>query len=126
MIAAGYAPGYAYTYTGNGNGYSGLPRTPSTLREPFLSPASRPTSSYWTPPTPLSGLGGYAGGMGGGGVGGSLGGSAAASHSNLGLMLHAKKEPLPSSALMRKLSSELVFLGVTLLLFFFNLVWRSI
>lgn len=71
-----------------------LPRVPSTFREPFLSPASRPSSSFWTPPTPAL----YS-------KEGVIGGSTGNFGSNIVLAL-PKKEPLPSSALTRKISSE--------------------
>ncbi|OCB92028.1 hypothetical protein A7U60_g659 [Sanghuangporus baumii] len=82
-----------------------LPR----LREPFLSPASRRSSSVWAPPTPAVHTTtniGYAD-AGDGRNSGFFGGYAyngVGSGSNTMLALPGKKEPLPSSALRRKLS----------------------
>ncbi|KAJ7489448.1 glycoside hydrolase family 16 protein [Mycena latifolia] len=69
-----------------------LPRTSSTttFRAPFLSPASRPSSSLWSPPSYASnGLGG-----------GPQGGSATA------LALPAPPAPAPSTRLAGKLGKE--------------------
>ncbi|EJD07749.1 uncharacterized protein FOMMEDRAFT_116159 [Fomitiporia mediterranea MF3/22] len=82
-----------------------LPR----LREPFLSPASRRSSTVWQPPTPAMYTAsnvGYEGGDGRGGSGffGGYGYNGVGSGSNTMLALPGKKEPLPSSALQRKIS----------------------
>jgi hypothetical protein len=71
-----------------------LPRTSSvgTFRAPFLSPASRPNSSFWAPPSYP-----YAGGSVVGGSGSQLGlGTAALKH----------RPPMPSSRLASKLTKE--------------------
>ncbi|KAJ6567738.1 glycoside hydrolase family 16 protein [Mycena vulgaris] len=69
-----------------------IPRTSSqTFRAPFLSPASRPGSSLWSPPS-------Y---MGSNGLGGGAG-----SGSSTALALPAPPAPAPSTRLPGKLSKE--------------------
>ncbi|KAH9838018.1 concanavalin A-like lectin/glucanase domain-containing protein [Rhodofomes roseus] len=92
------------------NGH-GLPRTGSaqqiSMRAPFLSPASRPTSSLWAPPSfpyaypPGSGsstaLGGYAGS-------GMLG--QYSSYADIQAQLRKNKPIMPSSKIAQKLTGE--------------------
>ncbi|KII85577.1 glycoside hydrolase family 16 protein [Plicaturopsis crispa FD-325 SS-3] len=76
-----------------------LPRNSSqTFRAPFLSPASRPSSSLWSPPS-------YAGFSGAGGPP-SPHLSPSVSTSALALALPKPKAPLPSTRLPEKLGKE--------------------
>ncbi|KAI5117892.1 hypothetical protein M0805_001977 [Coniferiporia weirii] len=124
----GHGQGYSYGYvppspgtppTGmsvlNSPGSPTLTPTPTgmltpRLREPFLSPSSRRSSSVWSPPPlalALYGDGAATGRMSemyGGGLGGAGGRASPGGGSNSALALPGKKEPLPSSALQRKIS----------------------
>lgn len=108
--SAQYPQGYQYSqgFVPGHERHKSLSRVPSTLREPFLSPASRRASGsqLWTPPTPValyhrdSVAGSSMLGHGGRpGTPGPISGTG----SSLALALPGKKEPLPSSALERKL-----------------------
>ncbi|KZT71227.1 glycoside hydrolase family 16 protein [Daedalea quercina L-15889] len=96
---------------GSDNGH-GLPRTGSaqqiSMRAPFLSPASRPTSSLWAPPSfpyaypPGSGsstaLNGYAGS--------GLYHGQYASYADIQAQLRKSKPIMPSSRITQKLTNE--------------------
>lgn len=93
------------------------------LREPFLSPASRRSSSVWAPPTPAmyttnnlppgsapgTGVGFVQGEGTGSGFFGGYTYNGVGTGSSTMLALPGKKEPLPSSALRRKISGECWF-----------------
>ncbi|KAH8107555.1 hypothetical protein DFH11DRAFT_1170417 [Phellopilus nigrolimitatus] len=100
-----HTPGTPSTPVGAGAGAGDLPGlrhaggSAARLREPFLSPASRRSSSVWAPPTPLLYSAVAPGERAASGFF-QVGGNGSALH----LALPGKKEPLPSSALQRKIS----------------------
>ncbi|KAH9915007.1 uncharacterized protein B0H18DRAFT_110482 [Fomitopsis serialis] len=101
---------YYSSEIGSDNGH-GLPRTGSgqqiSMRAPFLSPASRPTSSLWAPPSfpyaypPGSGSSTALGGYAGSGILGQY-----SSYADIQAQLRKSKPIMPSSKISQKLTKE--------------------